>query len=244
MLEGPEVVQRCAWHLAAWRDAHPKVRVYFKGSFDKANRSSSKGTRGPGLEVGLALLDSVKREFSLPVCTDVHETMQVAPVAAVCDVLQIPAFLSRQTDLIEAAARTGRIVNIKKGQFMDAAMATNAHAKAQAAGATEIWLTERGTSFGYGDLVVDFRTSALLLRQGLQVMYDATHSVQRPGARGDSSGGDRDLVLPLAAAARAVGVRHLFAEFHPRPSEALSDRETQCDFAMFDELVGSFFART
>jgi 2-dehydro-3-deoxyphosphooctonate aldolase (KDO 8-P synthase) len=205
------------------------MTIIFKASFDKANRTAGKSPRGPGMEEGLRILDLVRKETGLPVLTDVHDVGQVGPVAEVVDMLQTPAFLARQTDLIEAAATSGRPVNIKKAQFMApgdmSAVVAKARAAAAAAGRSEdsILVCERGTSFGYNNLVVDMRSLVQLRDTGCPVVFDATHSVQRPGALGDRSGGDRQFVGPLAMAAMAVGVDGLFMECHPRPDEALSD---------------------
>jgi len=212
---------------------------YFKSSFDKANRTSL-SPRGVGMEEGLRILDEVKRTFGMPVLTDVHESWQCAPVAEVADVLQIPAFLCRQTDLLQAAARTGRIVNVKKGQFLapwDMAGAVEkirtARPGKEADNAvkspmnTGIWLTERGSSFGYGRLVVDMTSLVELRRFGCPVVFDATHSVQQPGSLNGVTGGNRAMVLPLARAAAAVGIDGLFLEVHPDPDHAVSDAANQ-----------------
>ena len=199
------------------------VGYVFKASFDKANRTSIDGYRGPGLEKGLAVLDRVKREFGLPLITDIHETWQAKPVAEVVDILQIPAFLCRQTDLLVAAAATGRVVNVKKGQFVSPAEMEQAVRKLESAGTERILLTERGSSFGYNTLVVDFRALPRMRMFGYPVVFDATHSVQMPGAKGTSSGGQRQFVPYLARAAVAVGVDALFMEIHEDPDRALSD---------------------
>ena len=203
------------------------ITYIFKASFDKANRSSGDSFRGPGVDGGLEVLAEVKRRFGLPVLTDIHESHQAAPVAAVVDVLQIPAFLCRQSDLLLAAAAatagTDKTINVKKGQFLapwDMAQVVN---KLRGAGAERIWLTERGSSFGYNTLVVDYRSLPQLRDLGCPVIFDATHSVQQPGGRGTSSGGQREFVAPLARAAVAVGVDGLFLEVHPDPDRALSD---------------------
>ena len=203
------------------------IACVFKSSYRKANRSSEGSPEGPGLEKGLEILALVKRAFDLPVLTDIHQTGEIEAVAEVADILQIPAFLSRQSELIRAAAASGRIVNIKKGQFMGPDLLASAVAKAEAAGGSRIMLTERGTFFGYGDLVVDFRSLSSMASTGCPVVYDATHSVQRPGVSapggGLVSGGDREQIYPLARAAVAAGVDGLFIETHPEPSKALSD---------------------
>jgi 2-dehydro-3-deoxyphosphooctonate aldolase (KDO 8-P synthase) len=201
------------------------VAVVFKGSFDKANRTSGGSWRGPGLEEGLRILEAVRSETGLPVTTDVHLPSQAAVVAEVVDLLQVPAFLCRQTDLIRACAATGLPVNLKKGQFM--APETMSYAVEKASGAAGVLVTERGTSFGYGDLVVDFRGFSAMQAIGVPVVFDATHAVQRPSALGGRSGGDRALVRVMGRAAVAAGVDAIFAEVHPDPDRALSDPATQ-----------------
>lgn len=195
----------------------------FKSSFDKANRTSLHSFRGPGLEKGLEVLARVRAEVGVPVLTDIHEPWQAKPVAEVVDVLQIPAFLCRQTDLLLAAGRTGKVVNVKKGQFLAPWDMANVVEKIRSTGNENILLTERGTCFGYNTLVVDFRSLVILRQWGYPVVFDATHSVQQPGGRGTTSGGQREFVFPLVRAAVAVGVDALFLETHPQPEEALSD---------------------
>jgi 2-dehydro-3-deoxyphosphooctonate aldolase (KDO 8-P synthase) len=199
------------------------VPLVFKASFDKANRTSGKSFRGPGLEGGLRTLEAVKRRTGLPVTTDIHECHQAAPAAEVCDVLQIPAFLARQTDLIQAAGRTGAVVNVKKGQFMAPWDMRHVVTKMAEVGNRRLLLTERGASFGYGNLVSDMRSIPLMQDLGCPVIFDATHSVQMPGAQGDRSGGDRRMVPYLARAAAACGCNGIFLETHPQPDQALSD---------------------
>ncbi|HWE36589.1 MAG TPA: 3-deoxy-8-phosphooctulonate synthase [Isosphaeraceae bacterium] len=199
------------------------VPLVFKASFDKANRTSKSSFRGPGLEGGLRIFERVKAETSLPVTTDVHETHQAAPIAEVVDLLQIPAFLARQTDLLEAASATGRPLNVKKGQFMAPWDMTHVVAKVIGAGAPGVLLTERGTTFGYGRLVNDFRAIPQMQATGAPVVFDATHSVQLPSAGPGVSSGERAMVPYLARAAVAAGCDALFLEVHPRPDEALSD---------------------
>lgn len=194
----------------------------FKASFDKANRSSSTSYRGPGIREGLRILEGLRAE-GFRILTDIHEPWQAEAAAVVCDILQIPAFLCRQTDLLVAAAQTGRIVNIKKGQFMAPWDMQQAAEKVAAAGNANIFVTERGTSFGYNNLVVDMRSLAILRSFGWPVVFDATHSVQLPGASGTSSGGEPQFIEPLARAAVAVGVDAVFIEVHENPAEALSD---------------------
>jgi 2-dehydro-3-deoxyphosphooctonate aldolase (KDO 8-P synthase) len=195
----------------------------FKASYDKANRSSVKAFRGPGLKEGLRILAKIKAELNLPILTDVHDAAQAAPAAEVCDVLQIPAFLSRQTDLLVAAAKTGRVVNVKKGQFLSPWDMTNVVEKIANAGNTNIVVTERGASFGYQNLVVDVRAFPILQKLGYPVVFDVTHSVQLPGRQGHASGGQPEFIEPLARAGVAAGVDGIFLETHDNPSAALSD---------------------
>ncbi|HEV2455583.1 MAG TPA: 3-deoxy-8-phosphooctulonate synthase, partial [Verrucomicrobiae bacterium] len=195
----------------------------FKASFDKANRTSAKSFRGPGVEEGLKVLARVRAEFELPVLTDVHNEVQARAAARVVDILQIPAFLCRQTDLIESAVETGKIVNLKKGQFLSPAEMRNVAEKAKRAGGKRMLLTERGTTFGYNNLVADMRSIPIMKRFGSPVVFDATHSVQLPGGGGDKSAGQREFAPVLARAALAVGADGLFIETHPRPDKALSD---------------------
>jgi 2-dehydro-3-deoxyphosphooctonate aldolase (KDO 8-P synthase) len=197
--------------------------LVFKASFDKANRTSGRSFRGPGLESGLRTLDEVKRQTGLPVVTDVHEVHQVEAVAAVCDLIQVPAFLARQTDLVQAVGRTGKAVNVKKGQFMAPWDMRHVAGKLGEVGNRRLILTERGASFGYNNLVSDMRSIVWMQDLGWPVIFDATHSVQMPGGQGDKSGGDRRLAPCLARAAVAAGCDGLFLETHPRPDEALSD---------------------
>jgi len=195
----------------------------FKASYDKANRSSVKAFRGPGLKEGLRILSKIKADLKLPILTDIHDAAQAAPAAEVCDVLQIPAFLSRQTDLLVAAAKTGRVVNVKKGQFLSPWDMTNVVEKIANAGNTNIVVTERGASFGYQNLVVDVRAFPILQKLGYPVVFDVTHSVQLPGGQGHASGGQPEFIEPLARAGVAAGVDGIFLETHDNPSAALSD---------------------
>jgi 2-dehydro-3-deoxyphosphooctonate aldolase (KDO 8-P synthase) len=199
------------------------VPYIFKASYDKANRSSLKSFRGPGLAEGLRILKKIKKDFGVPVLTDIHESAQAAPVAEVCDILQIPAFLSRQTDLLIAAARTGRIINVKKAQFLSPWDMNNVVEKIAGAGNEQIILTERGASFGYNNLVVDMRSFPVMQKLGYPVVYDVTHSVQLPGGQGHASGGQPEFIDALARAGVAAGVDGLFLETHDNPSAALSD---------------------
>jgi 2-dehydro-3-deoxyphosphooctonate aldolase (KDO 8-P synthase) len=222
VIESHDLTLRIADTLAALRE-RLRLPVIFKASFDKANRSSGATFRGPGLAEGLRTLAAVKAKTGLPVTTDIHETHQVAAVAEVVDLLQVPAFLARQTDLVQAAGRTGRAVNVKKGQFMAPWDMANVVRKLDEVGNRRLLLTERGTTFGYGNLVTDMRSIPLMQDLGPPVIFDATHSVQMPGGQGDRSGGDRRMVPFLARAAVAAGCDGLFLETHPRPDEALSD---------------------
>ena len=199
------------------------VNIIFKASFDKANRTSLTSYRGVGLDKGLQMLSDVKQKWGLSLCTDIHEAWQAAPAGEVIDVLQIPAFLCRQTDLLVAAAATGRIVNIKKAQFLSGEDMKYPYEKAVKSGAAEVWLTERGNMYGYNNLVVDFRNIADMLKIAPTVMMDCTHSVQRPGAAGGKTGGNREFVPAMAQAAKAFGANGFFFEVHPNPDNALSD---------------------
>jgi 2-dehydro-3-deoxyphosphooctonate aldolase (KDO 8-P synthase) len=199
------------------------IGLIFKTSYDKANRTSVSGQRGMGMDKALPVFADIKAKFACPVLTDIHETIHAAPVAEVVDVLQIPAFLCRQTDLLLAAGRTGRVVNVKKGQFLAPWDMANVAKKVASTGNENILLTERGSSFGYNTLVVDFRALPIMERTGYPVIFDATHAVQQPGGQGNASGGDRTMVPYLARAAVAVGVAGLFIECHPDPDKAPSD---------------------
>jgi 2-dehydro-3-deoxyphosphooctonate aldolase (KDO 8-P synthase) len=211
------------------------IQVVFKASFDKANRTSIASYRGPGLEAGMAILRRVKQSTGLPVTTDIHEPHQAGPVAEVCDLVQIPAFLARQTDLLVAAARTGRAVNVKKGQFLAPSDMKHVLGKLEAAGCRHVLLCERGTFFGYGRLVNDMRSIPEMQTLGAPVVFDATHSVQEPGGLGSVTGGNRRMVEPLARAATAIGVDGLFFETHPKPETSPSDA---ANMVPLDEMPG------
>ena len=241
-LENERVCRAVAETLVRVGRKHRELTIVFKGSFDKANRTSAQGARGTGLEAGLALLAMVKRDYGLPVLTDVHERAQVAPVAAVCDVLQIPAFLCRQTDLLLAAAASGRVVNVKKGQFLSPQEMVYVTGKLREGRAKEIWQTERGTTFGYNNLIVDMRSFPIMRANGNPVILDATHSVQLPGAAGGKSGGQREFVAPLAKAALAAGADGLFLETHPNPAKAISDGPNMIPLADLPALLASCLA--
>jgi 2-dehydro-3-deoxyphosphooctonate aldolase (KDO 8-P synthase) len=211
--------------------------LIFKASYDKANRSSVKSFRGPGLTAGLAILKRIKEHFQLPILTDVHDVSQVGPAAEVADILQVPAFLSRQTDLLLAAGRSGRIVNVKKGQFLAPWDMANIVEKIRSTGNDRIILTERGFSFGYNNLVVDFRSFPIMRRLGCPVVFDATHSVQLPGGAGNASSGDAAHIQPLARAAVACGVDGLFFEVHDCPAEALCDGPNAINLRDFEQFI-------
>ena len=223
VVESYEICARVAERLAIVQERHSDLRVVFKSSFDKANRSSARSFRGRGMDEGLEVLDAVKRNFGLPVLTDIHESHQAAPAAEVADILQIPALLCRQSDLLAAAARTGRSVNVKKGQFLAPQDTANIVEKLRGAGCEAVLLTERGTSFGYNNLVVDFRSLPIMRATGARVIYDAGHSVQLPGGRGADSGGQAEFIVPLGRAAVAMGCDGIFVETHPDPARAPSD---------------------
>ncbi|MCF7669748.1 MAG: 3-deoxy-8-phosphooctulonate synthase [Verrucomicrobia bacterium] len=228
LVAGPCVIEDrklCLETAAVMRDlcAELEIPYVFKSSFDKANRTSDRSFRGPGLKKGLEILAEVRATQKVPVTTDIHEPGQAAPAAEVADILQVPAFLCRQTDIIKAAVETGKIVNIKKGQFISPNEMLQVAGKARAFGATKLIITERGTTFGYNNLVVDMRAFPILKATGFPVFFDATHSVQLPGGGGDKSSGQRQFALPLSMAAVSVGADGLFIETHPKPDNALSD---------------------
>ena len=213
--------------------------IIFKASFDKANRTSVASFRGPGIDRGLRMLADVRAKWGLRLLTDIHEAWQAAPAGEVVDVLQIPAFLCRQTDLLTAAARTGRTVNIKKAQFLSGEDMRYPYEKAREAGAGEIWLTERGNIYGYNNLVVDFRNIADMLKIAPTVVMDCTHSVQRPGAAGGKTGGNREFVPAMAQAARAFGANGFFFEVHPDPDRALSDGPNMLYLKDLEQVIKS-----
>ncbi len=236
VLENDELTLRIARRLQEIASTRP-VQLIFKASFDKANRTSASSLRGCGIEEGLRSLDKVRRETGLPVVTDIHEAHQAASAAEVCDLLQIPAFLARQTDLLVAAAATGRAVHVKKGQFMAPWDMRHVVEKLETAGCSNILLCERGTFFGYGRLVNDFRSLPMMRALGAPVVFDATHSVQEPGGLGNSTGGNRAMVAPLARAAVAVGVDGLFFETHPAPEQSPSDGPNMIPLDDFSHVI-------
>lgn len=243
IIAGPCVIEseeHCLRMARALKDiaGQAGLPLVFKASFDKANRSSIRSYRGPGLEEGLRILNRVKNETALPVLSDIHEPSQASPASRVLDVLQIPAFLCRQTDLLLAAAATGRPVNVKKGQFLSPWEAGNIVEKIRSAGNDLVLLTERGTTFGYQNLVVDFRSIPIMQGFDCPVIFDATHSVQRPGQKGESSGGDRAYIPSLARAGIAAGADGLFLEVHDNPERALSDGPNALPLSEFPRLLG------
>jgi 2-dehydro-3-deoxyphosphooctonate aldolase (KDO 8-P synthase) len=242
LIAGPCVIESndlCLKIAATLRKTCDRLGIYyvFKASYDKANRTSARSFRGPGLQAGLATLARVREKIGVPVLTDVHTETEAFLAAEVVDVLQIPAFLCRQTDLIEAAARTGKIVNLKKGQFLSPQEMGQVVAKARSAGAKKILVTERGTTFGYNNLVADMRSIPILQRSGCPVIFDATHSVQLPGGGGDKSGGQREFAPVLARCALAAGANGLFIETHPRPERALSDGPNMIPLGEMDKVL-------
>ena len=242
LIAGPCVIESeklCLQVAAALRRTCDRLGVFyvFKASFDKANRTSSKSFRGPGLEEGLAVLAKVRARIGVPVLTDVHTEAQAEAAARVVDILQIPAFLCRQTDLIVAAVRTGKIVNLKKGQFLSPEEMGQVIGKAQTAGGKKLLLTERGTTFGYHNLVADMRSIPIMCRFGFPVIFDATHSVQLPGGGGDRSSGQREFAPVLARCAVAAGANGVFIETHPEPERALSDGPNMIPLAEMNALL-------
>ncbi|MDR2641649.1 MAG: 3-deoxy-8-phosphooctulonate synthase [Planctomycetaceae bacterium] len=241
LIAGPCVLQaefnfEIAEELVRLRDAY-QINVVFKGSFDKANRTSIDSYRGSGLEAGVSMLAEIRNKYSIPVTTDIHESYQAAVVGEVCELIQIPAFLARQTDLLIAAARTGKAVNVKKGQFMSPADMKNVVQKLNKAGCENVLLCERGTFFGYGRLVNDMSSLVTMRSFGTPVVFDATHSVQEPGGLGNATGGNRELVEPLARAATAVGIDALFLETHPIPQKSPSDSANMIPLNRLESLI-------
>ena len=222
VIESADLLDEVAQELVRLQRKY-NIEIYFKASFDKANRTSVRSYRGPGMEKGLVMLNDVREKYGLKLLTDIHESCQAASVGEVVDVLQIPAFLCRQTDLLVAAARTGKVVNIKKAQFLSGTDMQFPVEKAMESGAKEVWLTERGNMYGYNNLVVDFRNIPDMKAFVPRVVMDCTHSVQRPGAAGGKTGGNREFVPAMALAAKAFGANGFFFETHPDPEQALSD---------------------
>lgn len=239
--ENKDLCMETAEFLTQLADKY-NIDLVFKASFDKANRSSQNSFRGRGLEQGLNILKDVKEKFNLPVITDIHEIHQAEPAAEVVDIIQIPAFLCRQTDLLTKAGEQGKPVNIKKGQFMAPEDMKGAIDKVYSTNNNRIMLTERGTFFGYHNLVVDMRSLVTMREFGVPVVFDATHSVQRPGGKGSSTGGNREFVEPLARAATAVGIDALFVEVHPNPDQALSDGPNSLSFSLTEQIISKVSA--
>lgn len=238
VIESMDILRTVAEELRRLRDAYG-LEIYFKASFDKANRTSLSSYRGPGMEKGLQMLADIKESYGLPILTDIHESWQAQPVADVADVLQIPAFLCRQTDLLTAASATGKVVNVKKAQFLSGADMRYPVDKCRQSGAKEIWLTERGNMYGYNNLVVDFRNIEDMKQFTPRVVMDCTHSVQRPGGDGGKTGGDRRFVPAMALAAKAFGATGYFFETHPDPEKALSDGPNMIYLDKMEEVVKS-----
>ena len=236
VIESAELLDQVAQELVRI-NKQSGTDIIFKSSFDKANRTSISSFRGPGLEKGLQMLSDVKEKYGLRILTDIHESWQAEPAGEVCDVLQIPAFLCRQTDLLVAAAKTGRTENNKKAQFLSGMDMRYPVEKARDAGAKDVWLTERGNSFGYNNLVVDFRNIPDMLQFTPTVIMDCTHSVQRPGGAGGKTGGDRRFVPSMAKAAKAFGATGYFFEVHPRPDEGLSDAANMLELHKLEALI-------
>lgn len=241
VLESEEIARCIASHVKEVA-GRLGISFVFKASFDKANRTSLASYRGPGLHEGLRMLAAIRREFQIPVISDVHDVTQVEQASQVLDILQIPAFLCRQTDLLVAAARTGKVVNVKKGQFMAPWDMEHAVAKIRESGNRNILLTERGTTLGYNNLVVDMRSLPIMRSLGCPVIYDATHSVQLPGGAGGSSGGQRQFIAPLTRAAVAAGVDGLFMEVHPEPEKALCDGPNSLPLDQLESLLTTIVA--
>ncbi|MDQ8195841.1 3-deoxy-8-phosphooctulonate synthase [Coraliomargarita sp. SDUM461004] len=238
-LESLETCRPVADTLAALQQKHPELNILFKGSFDKANRTSIGSDRGTGLEAGMEIFQTIKAEYGFKTITDIHTPDQCATVGEVVDALQIPAFLCRQTDLLVAAAATDCAINVKKGQFLSPYEMEFVTNKLEEAGAAEIWQTDRGTTFGYQNLVVDMRSFSIMAGNGHPTIIDATHSVQIPGGAGGISGGQREYVAPLARAAIAAGANGVFLETHPNPEKAISDAASQVPLGEFPQLVES-----
>lgn len=238
-LESLDTCRPVADALAALQQQHPQLNILFKGSFDKANRTSINSDRGTGLDAGLEIFQTIKAEYGFKTITDIHTPEQCATVGAVVDAMQIPAFLCRQTDLLVAAAKTDCAINVKKGQFLSPYEMTFVTNKLEEAGANEIWQTERGTTFGYQNLVVDMRSFSIMAENGYPTIMDATHSVQLPGAAGGISGGQREFVPALARAALAAGANGVFLETHPNPEKAISDAASQVPLNELPALIES-----
>ena len=241
VIESMECLEEVAQELVKLNEKY-ELDIIFKSSFDKANRTSIHSFRGPGMERGLQMLADIKSKYGLRILTDIHESSQAAPVGEVCDIIQIPAFLCRQTDLLIAAAKTGRTVNIKKAQFLSGRDMRYPVEKAREAGATDVWLTERGNMIGYNNLVVDFRNIPDMLEIVPTVIMDCTHSVQRPGGSDGKTGGDRRFVPQMALAAKAFGATGWFFEVHPDPDKGLSDAANMLELDKLENLIVKLLA--
>lgn len=236
VIESKECLDEVARELVRLRDKYD-LDIYFKASFDKANRTSLSSFRGPGMERGLQMMADIREKYNLPLITDIHESCQAEPVGRVVDAIQIPAFLCRQTDLLVAAAKTGKPVNIKKAQFLSGVDMQYPVEKCRESGADDVWLTERGNMYGYNNLVVDFRNIPDMKRWTPRVIMDCTHSVQRPGAGGGKTSGNREFVPAMAMAAKAFGANGYFFEIHPNPEEALSDGPNMLYLNDFENVI-------
>jgi 2-dehydro-3-deoxyphosphooctonate aldolase (KDO 8-P synthase) len=241
VIESPAVLEAVAQELVRLNKDY-NIDIIFKSSFDKANRTSGNAYRGPGIEKGLAMLGDIKTAYGLSILTDIHESCQAAPVGEVADIIQIPAFLCRQTDLLVAAAKTGKIVNIKKAQFLSGQDMQYPVEKIRDAAEVDVWLTERGNSYGYNNLVVDFRNIAEMKRFTPYVIMDCTHAVQRPGSEGGKTGGNRAFIPLMARAAKAFGAEGYFFEVHPNPEEALSDGPNMLYLKDLESVIASLLA--
>ena len=241
VIENKEVTLKCAEVLKKISE-QLSINTIFKSSFDKANRSSSSSFRGPGLEDGLAILSDVKQKTGLPILSDVHSVFDIENSKEILDIIQIPAFLCRQTDLIKSASESGKTVNVKKGQFLSPSDMKNVISKFYAYGCESVLITERGTTFGYNDLVSDMRSIVKMRETACPIIFDASHSVQSPGSLGNESGGDRDMIFPLARAASAVGVDGFFIECHPSPKNALSDGPSMLDLEDLYDVTKTLLA--
>lgn len=237
VIESEEIVLKVAHFLQELQEHHPQINFIFKSSFDKANRTSIESFRGPGISKGLKTLQKVKDYYGFPITTDIHESWQANEVKSVADIIQIPAFLCRQTDLLVEAGYTNKIVNIKKGQFLSGTDVVHAAKKVTSTGNEQIILTERGNMFGYHNLAVDFRNIVDMKQSGYPVVFDATHSVQQPGGASGASGGNREYIEPLSQCAKALNVNGMFFEIHPEPKKALSDSANMLDLEQFEKLL-------
>jgi len=239
VIESEEIVLKVAHFLHQLQEHHPQINIIFKSSFDKANRTSNESYRGPGISKGLKILQKVKDYYGFALTTDIHESWQASEVKSVADIIQIPAFLCRQTDILVEAGNTNKIINIKKGQFLSGTDVVHAAEKVTASGNKQVILTERGNMFGYNNLVVDFRNIVEMKQSGYPVVFDGTHSVQQPGGASGASAGNREYIEPLTQCANALNVNGMFFEIHPEPENGLSDASNMLDLETFEKLMGS-----